>query len=98
MPGIPITSLTNFPTLLNDTLFHVVDLNEAIPDDRNKSINWLQLQTLIGTNEVSIQATTQATGVAPVSTPADGTIIVDTNGTGTLFVRAGGAWRSVALV
>ena len=63
----------------------------------NSTTGTLQFRDITVCNSESIQATTQNTGVAPTTSPADGTIIVDEAGTGTLWVRVAGVWRSTAL-
>jgi hypothetical protein len=59
--------------------------------------NTLQFLTTPIANSTSIQASTQSTGVAPTSTPVNGTIIVDQSGNGRLYVRVNNTWKSVAL-
>jgi hypothetical protein len=59
--------------------------------------NTLQFRNISVANDKSIQATTQNTGLTPIYSAPNGTIVVDENGTGTLYVRISGVWRSATL-
>lgn len=59
--------------------------------------NSLKFLDITVANDTSIQISTQATNVAPTSTPADGTLILDQTGNGTLWVRVNGTWKSTTL-
>ena len=63
----------------------------------NSTASTLQFRTNTIANSDGIQIPYQTTGVAPTSTPANGSLVLDHNGgTTTLYARANGAW--VALV
>ena len=57
----------------------------------NATDNTLQYLTVPIANNISIQATTQATGIDPISTPAAGTLIFDTS-TNVLYAYTGATW------
>lgn len=65
----------------------------------NSTANTLQYLTNTIATSDGVKVPYQTTGVAPTSTPADGTLVLDNNGgTTTLWARANGAWVSLVSV
>lgn len=92
-----LSDLQNLPAAASNDLIPILDVSEALPQNVNKTITVLDLLSNVSST-TGIQATTQNTGMAPTSTPPNGTIIVDQTGNGTLYVRVNNTWKSVALV
>ena len=65
----------------------------------NNTTSTLQFLTNTIATENGVVVPYQTTGVAPTSTPVDGTLVLDNNGgTTTLWARANGAWVSLISV
>lgn len=85
-----ISDLTPLSTPDNLDLIAIVDVDEPLLDNKTKKIT-------IGNLLTGIQIPYQTTGVAPISSPANGTLVLDNNSSiTTLWARVEGAW--VALI
>ncbi len=86
-----LSELQNLPNAASNDLIPILDVSETLPENKNKTI---KVEDLLSTNNI---LPTQNTGVAPTSTPVNGTIIIDESGNGRLYVRVNNTWKSVAL-
>lgn len=86
-----LIGVTSISGLTNNS---IVKINLDKPQNANEVVCNIQK---VEAPLAAIVAPTQSTGVAPTSTPVNGTIIVDQSGNGRIYVRVNNTWKSVAL-